>query len=341
MQREAGLVNSVSNLEAQLQGYLKDGRNVTEEELCRTKEKLINTETELRMSRDEREKLQEMFNERGVQVDDMVKRLGDKDNEIMELRALLSGLETTVDMLKTTSQSSGRDQAQLLAACQSDKVAASRAMQQNVSLKERLEELQGALVSLTNSKADIMDQLDSATRKLSSYSTYENEIVARDEAAKEKDLLINNLKNQVKHLSEELRRRPSPETTPVINDNDQNNISSPDQNNISHELEQARDMIRSLNSQNSELRCKLEVLASATRECSETRSNSSASGEEVSNHDEIHETSFSDSSESFEEITAGKVTAAPSSDSFVNVKNENLVETVEQTVISTSGRYFD
>ena len=57
-----------------------------------------------------------------------------------------------------------------------------------------MEELQGALVSLTNSKADVMDQLESANRKLSSFTNVETEIVARDEAAKEKDKLIINLR---------------------------------------------------------------------------------------------------------------------------------------------------
>ena len=50
--------------------------------------------------RDEKEKLQEMLDERGIQVDEMTQRLGMKDNEIMDLRASLSGLETTVDMLR-------------------------------------------------------------------------------------------------------------------------------------------------------------------------------------------------------------------------------------------------
>ena len=49
-------------------------------------------------------------------------------------------------------------------------------MQQNVSLKERLEELQGALVSLTNDKADVMDRLETANRKLSGYTNVEAEI---------------------------------------------------------------------------------------------------------------------------------------------------------------------
>ena len=92
------------------------------------------------------------------------------------------------------------------------------------------------------------------------------------------------------------------------------------------ELEQARDVIRSLNSQNSELRSKLEVLSSNTRECSETRSNTSEA-----------ETSFSESSnESFEEVNAEKpsVPAAPSSDSFVNVKD---IGSIEETIINTTG----
>ena len=100
------------------------------------------------------------------------------------------------------------------------------------------------------------------------------------------------------------------------------------------ELEQARDVIRSLNSQNSELRSKLEVLSSNTRECSETRSNSS---EEIQQED-MAETSFSESSssESFEELSAEKQStpAAPSSDSFVNVKE---IGTIEETIINTTG----
>ena len=87
-------------------------------------------------------------------------------------------------MLRSPSQSSGDARAQLLAACESDEVAASRAMQQNLSLKQRLEELQGALVSLTNSKADLVDRLDSAQRKISTYSDVQAELAARDEANK-------------------------------------------------------------------------------------------------------------------------------------------------------------
>ena len=124
---------------------------------------------------------------------------------------------------------------------------------------------------------------------------------------------MNNMRSQIKHLKSELSRY-------------QDNVTLPTNDNVvsDRELEEAREMIRSLNSQNSELRSKLEVLSSATRECSESRSTSSVSGD-MTNHDEIAESSFSESSsDSFEEI--GKIkeseTAATSTDSFDKVDNE-------------------
>ena len=78
---------------------------------------------------------------------------------------------------------------------------------------------------------------------------------------------MSNMKVQIKHLNEELQRRQTPEVDQQIEN---------DENGAMKELEEAKELIRSLNSQNSELRSKLEVLASATRECSESRSNSSA-----------------------------------------------------------------
>ena len=48
------------------------------------------------------------------------------------------------------SRESGVRQDDLLAACESDKVAASRAMAQNIQLKEQNEELQNALISMVD-----------------------------------------------------------------------------------------------------------------------------------------------------------------------------------------------
>jgi len=53
----------------------------------------------------------------------------------------------------TTSGDAGEDERLLLAACESDRVAASRAVAQNAKLKEQVEELEAAVVKLVSPRA--------------------------------------------------------------------------------------------------------------------------------------------------------------------------------------------
>merc|ERR1719376_467553 len=322
----------------------KEGKNVTEDEIIRLKDHILSSESEMKITRDEKEKMQEMLAERGKQVDEMGQRLAMRETKIMELQGKVSGLETTVEMLKTTSHSSGTDQAELLAACQSDKVAASRAMQQNVNLKARLEELHGAMVTLTNTKAELLDKLDTANKTISSYDNIQAEIAARDEAVKEKEIMLTNMRNQVRYLEEELSRRRTPDSNQIENSNmtTLNKIEDNQQFiDMEKELYQAREMIRNLNSQNSELRSKLEVLSSNTRDCSESRCDSSSDGRV-----EMVDSSLSDS---FVELNVKEKSSVSSSDSFVNVDpaqndeyeaSETDVTSIEQTVIRTADLPF-
>jgi len=348
LHREAGLVQTVGSLEAQVHAFRKEGKNVTEEEICRLKDQILSSESELRVTRDEKEKMQEMLVERGNQVDEMGQRLALRETKIMELQGKVSGLETTVEMLKTTSHSDSTDQAELLAACQSDKVAASRAMQQNVNLKARLEELHGALVTLTNTKAELLDKLDAANKTISSCENIQAEIAARDEAVKEKEILLTNMRNQVRYMEEELSRRRTPDSNQIESINS-TTLSVEDNHQIIDmvkELDQAREMIRNLSSQNSELRSKLEVLSSNTRDCSESRCDSSSDGD---GRVEMVESSLSDSSDSFVELNGREKSSVASSDSFVNVDpvqnneyeaSETDVTSIEQTVIRTADLPF-
>ena len=68
----------------------------------------------------------------------------------------------------------------------------------------------------------------------------------------EKDRQLNQLKTQVKHLTEELNRRREAETE--VKDVNANPEASEDTVSLVRDLEAAREMVRSLNSQNSELR---------------------------------------------------------------------------------------
>ena len=70
----------------------------------------------------------------------------------------------------------------------------------------------------------------------------------------EKDRQLNHLKTQVKHLTEELNRRREAETLAQVQDVNANPGASEDSVTLARDLEAAREMVRSLNSQNSELR---------------------------------------------------------------------------------------
>ena len=68
---------------------------------------------------------------------------------LVQNEAVMSDLETRNEMLKVATM--GIQSQDLVAACESDKVAASRAMAQNKKLKEQLEELENAVISLVRS----------------------------------------------------------------------------------------------------------------------------------------------------------------------------------------------
>ena len=72
----------------------------------------------------------------------------------------------------------------------------------------------------------------------------------------EKDRQLSHLKTQVKHLSEELNRRREAETLSQaqVQDVNANPGAGKDSVSLARDLEAAREMVRSLNSQNSELR---------------------------------------------------------------------------------------
>ena len=320
--REAGLVQHVSELEAKMQKFIAGGKNVTEEEICRLKDQLLEREAELRLSKDEATKVQEMFTERSHQVEDTMKRLAVSDNKVLELRARVSGLETQIEMLTATSQTSCSDQAQLLAACESDKVAASRALQQNRNLKERLEELHQAVMSLTNSKAEVVDQLEDARNTLRAQAGSQGEIQGMREAVKEREALIGNLRNQIRYLEGELGRRQSPSSGENAEPENSTIVSK------ELELEQAREQIRSLGSHNLELRSQLEVLAARTRDCSESPRGGSGSSSSSSSSEQMIESydkaslSTTESSDSFLEVEEGEKASAISSESFVELESE-------------------
>jgi len=83
------------------------------------------------------------------------------------------------------------DQTKLLATMESDKVAASRALTQNVEMKNQLDELQQRFVQLTNDKAELVIRLDAeefANREIrQNYTSMEQKLHTNEERFKFKD----------------------------------------------------------------------------------------------------------------------------------------------------------
>lgn len=81
-----------------------------------------------------------------------------------ELQINLEAKQNEIDQLNKSYEqmlAEQPNQSKLLAAMESDKIAASRALSQNLELKKQLDEMEARFVQLTNDKADLINRLDS------------------------------------------------------------------------------------------------------------------------------------------------------------------------------------
>ncbi len=158
VQRESELVKHVEGLESQLQTAIaaqkKDAAETavvtttaagSDEELRQelAASKVIASDLEMRHKKVQEER--DQLSAKDAERNDELNRL---QVAVMEREAAIGDLETQVEMLKSSTQTIRHDD--LVAACESDKVAASRAMAQNVKLKSQVEELQLEMIKLVS-----------------------------------------------------------------------------------------------------------------------------------------------------------------------------------------------
>uniref|UniRef100_A0A1A9W7R8 Golgin subfamily A conserved domain-containing protein n=1 Tax=Glossina brevipalpis TaxID=37001 RepID=A0A1A9W7R8_9MUSC len=150
--RERQLVEHVQQLEKEIQKNLSrqdefkrknDKESENQQHLKELEEKLNDYEFE-------RHEFQLKIKSQEDRLDALQRELQKKQEELDSLREHLDQIE-----------SEQPDQKKLLATMESDKVAASRALTQNVNLKKQLDELELRFVQLTNDKAELMNRLDS------------------------------------------------------------------------------------------------------------------------------------------------------------------------------------
>ncbi|KAH8238724.1 hypothetical protein KR038_008184 [Drosophila bunnanda] len=114
-------------------------------------------------------------------------KIKSQDDQLQLKESALAELEQQLERLQAVQP----DQTKLLATMESDKVAASRALSQNVEMKQQLDELQQRFVQLTNDKAELVIRLDSeefANREIrQNYESMEQKLHATEERFTFKD----------------------------------------------------------------------------------------------------------------------------------------------------------
>ena len=283
--REAELIKHVQQLEEQLQKMIQNrNQDSAEEKKSESNDDSINSEeiTKLRVQLDEFKKENEQWQQTDCEKEEKIK----KQNEALEeMRQLLeektqriSDMETQLEM--ESEKPLGHVDPNFMAACESDKVAASRAVAQNQQLKEQLEELEIAVIQVTNSKAELANELDNIKKKFEKSKEDEiklnTELTGLRDGIKERDRNMTAMKEQMKyyinfaensihgHLDGKPRNMEAEHEAQVET--------------LVKEMQIAKEEIRNLNSHNSELRSQLEVLAATATAQSSARSTRENSG---------------------------------------------------------------
>ncbi|XP_055703983.1 golgin subfamily A member 2 [Phlebotomus papatasi] len=151
--REAELVKHVGELERQLQAQIAQPKAQSPQQEVQNDEsgqKIQELENYLRELRLENQNLKASLSKAEESCLRVQSQLEQKVTSMSELEMKIERLETSYV-----------DPSSLSATLESEKVAAARAVAQNVELKAQLEEMQTAYVQMTHDKAALMDQLQS------------------------------------------------------------------------------------------------------------------------------------------------------------------------------------
>lgn len=181
--REKDLIDHISSLEKQIQQNIVKSETLRENQQNIPTPKIEELVRELNELKEKNDKLEKIK----VESDSMLAR--QKEDIKESQRAIQDKANKIVDLEERIEHilSERPNDVKLLASIESDKIAASRAMQQNAELRKQLDEVQLKLIELTNDKMDLTTTLDSERH-----------------ANKEMRITYDELSEQVKTLNDKL-----------------------------------------------------------------------------------------------------------------------------------------
>ncbi|XP_004522929.1 golgin subfamily A member 2 [Ceratitis capitata] len=209
-ERERQLVEHISILEKDIQ------KNISRQDLLR-KEKEKENAPDGQQRAEELQKLKEQISDYELERHEFQLKIKSQEDRLDMLNNELLEKQTSLEELYERMRHYANiqpDQTKLLATMESDKIAASRALSQNVELKRQLDELEMRFVQLTNDKADLMNKLDAeehTNREMrTNYADMEERLQSIDERFKFKDeemIRLSHENMELKSKTEVLQRR--------------------------------------------------------------------------------------------------------------------------------------
>ncbi|KAH8395367.1 hypothetical protein KR222_003018 [Zaprionus bogoriensis] len=183
-ERERQLVEHVSDLEREIQKNLSLQAQCKEISSQQSQEQLQPNDVTLRT---ELAACQERIKDFEFERHEFQLKIKSQDDQLQLKEDALTELQQELQRLQTEQP----DQVKLMATMESDKVAASRALSQNIEMKQQLDELQKRFVQLTNDKVELVNKLDSeqfTNREMSlNYAKMEQKLQRNKDRFKFKD----------------------------------------------------------------------------------------------------------------------------------------------------------
>lgn len=242
--REINFVHHIGELEKHLQKLQDDQLSAAS-----SRNSVTDVRNELDMATEslqnlqiDKQKLEQHYEEIVSERDDLLRDIENKKDYIEKLESQLENYH-----------SDQPDNGKLLQAMESDKVAASRAVEQNAQLKQQLEEMQQAFVRMSNDKLDLTERLTSEEyrgKDLSEKLAYtEHQLHTLSEAIAIKDNELTHMRDTLAHQNKQILQQDQ------LNDRLRHYEAQDGSTNaLQFELQQAHQQIEHLSKENQSLK---------------------------------------------------------------------------------------
>ncbi|XP_065163848.1 golgin subfamily A member 2-like isoform X2 [Atheta coriaria] len=301
MKRENELVQHISELEKRLQSQQQESNHIFKQPLHSEQSK-EQSDSEIEQLHQQNERLEAVVADLQAKFDAVRNERDEFIQDVENKKLTIESLESTIERLKGNQTNN----TQMLADIESEKVAASRAVEQNIKLKQQLEEMQEAFIRMTNDKAELLTQLSSEEFRYKELEDLQTQTIHQlhmlTEAIEIKDRELTQIRTKVEDVDKHVLHQDQLNDRLRHYEAHENSAHA-----LTHELQHAKDEIHALINKNKQLEMKLADMESS----------------EIKLNPEVHE------SEDVEMVTQSIQTEVEVDSAIPQVKNTEMTSARE------------